>query len=208
MVPFNTEGAALPPRPYGRGFQRGLRMKNRVLVPPIKSQGIKTKLIPMIASLVPENVPGRWIEPFMGTGVVGFNLADRPAIMADANPHLINFYNAVSAREITDTSAKAFLDTEGAKLLDLGESHFYSVRERFNETHQPTDFLFLNRSCFNGMIRFNKKGGFNVPFCRKPERFAQAYVTKISNQVRNIGDVIRQGEFTFLNQDFLTSSTA
>lgn len=177
----------------------------RILVPPIKSQGIKTKLIPMIASLVPDAVQGRWIEPFMGTGCVGFNLASRPAIMADANPHLVNFYSAVAAREITAAGTKAFLATEGAKLAELGESHFYDVRTRFNETHQPLDFLFLNRSCFNGMIRFNKKGGFNVPFCRKPERFAQAYVTKISNQVWNIADVIVNGDFKFLNQDFATT---
>lgn len=181
-------------------------MKKRILVPPIKSQGIKTKLIPMISSLIPETVEGRWIEPFMGTGVVGFNLAGRrPAVMADANPHLVNFYRAMAAREITGPGTKAFLATEGAKLLSLGESHFYGIRQRFNETHQPFDFLFLNRSCFNGMIRFNKKGGFNVPFCRKPERFAQAYVTKISNQVRNIGEVISLGDYTFLNQDFVTT---
>jgi DNA adenine methylase len=159
----------------------------------------------MISSLVPEAIEGRWIEPFMGTGVVGFNLANRPALMADANPHLVNFYDAMAAKEITGPIAKSFLATEGAKLLELGESHFYSVRQRFNETHQPIDFLFLNRSCFNGMIRFNKKGGFNVPFCRKPERFAQSYVTKISNQVRNIGEVIAHGDFTFANQDFVTT---
>jgi len=177
-------------------------MKKRILVPPIKSQGIKTKLIPIIASLVPDTIEGRWIEPFMGTGGVGFNLASRPAVMADANPHLVNFYDAVSSREITATSTRAFLATEGAKLLELGESHYYDIRQRFNETHQPLDFLFLNRSCFNGMIRFNKKGGFNVPFCRKPARFAQPYITKISNQIRNISDVITQGDFEFVNQDF------
>jgi DNA adenine methylase len=181
-------------------------MMRRILVPPIKSQGIKTKLIPLISSLVPEKAAnGRWIEPFMGTGVVGFNLANRPALMADANPHLVNFYSAMAGGEITGPTARAFLATEGEKLAELGEAHFYSVRQRFNETHQPLDFLFLNRSCFNGMIRFNKKGGFNVPFCRKPERFAPAYITKISNQVRNIGTVINHGDFTFLNQDFATT---
>lgn len=54
-------------------------MSQRIVVPPIKSQGIKTKLIPFISTLVPSSQSGRWIEPFMGTGVVGFNLADGPA---------------------------------------------------------------------------------------------------------------------------------
>lgn len=156
----------------------------------------------MIDSLVPNGFEGRWIEPFMGTGCVGFNLAKRHAIMADTNPHLIKFYEAIAAGHITCAGAKSFLTTEGEKLAELGESHFYEVRERFNETGTPLDFLFLNRSCFNGMIRFNKRGKFNVPFCRKPGRFARAYVTKISNQIRNIADVIAAGDFSFLSQHF------
>ncbi|MGB0932320.1 MAG: DNA adenine methylase, partial [Chitinophagales bacterium] len=66
----------------------------------------------------------------------------------------------------------------------------------------PLDFLFLSRSCFNGMMRFNKKGGYNVPFCKKPNRFAQALVTKITNQVKNISQIIENGDYTFVNQDF------
>lgn len=156
----------------------------------------------MIETLVPQQYPGRWIEPFMGTGCVGFNLAGGNAVMNDANPHLVNFYSQLNDGKITQHSVKAHLINEGEKLLELGESHFYEVRARFNETHEPLDFIFLNRSCFNGMIRFNKKGGFNVPFCRKPNRFAQAYVTKIYNQVGNISAVLKSGSFSFSNAPF------
>ena len=52
------------------------------------------------------------------------------------------------------------------------------------------------------MMRFNKKGGFNVPFCKKPNRFAQALVTKISNQVDKLSKIIELGDYTFVNQDF------
>jgi DNA adenine methylase len=52
------------------------------------------------------------------------------------------------------------------------------------------------------MIRFNRKGGFNIPFCRKPQRFAQAYVTKITNQVAWVSKIIKAKEFTFKCQDF------
>jgi len=76
------------------------------------------------------------------------------------------------------------------------------VRTRFNETPTPLDFLFLNRSCFNGVIRFNRKGKFNVPNCHKPERFAQAYVTKITNQVRQIAQVLSTVDWTFEVRDF------
>ena len=52
------------------------------------------------------------------------------------------------------------------------------------------------------MIRFNKKGGYNVPFCKKPNRFAKAYITKIVNQVDNIHKIINNNDYTFINQDF------
>jgi len=57
-----------------------------------------------------------------------------------------------------------FLNAEGAKLFEKGETHYYDVRNRFNKEYQPLDFLFLNRAGFNGMIRFNRKGQFNIPF--------------------------------------------
>jgi DNA adenine methylase len=64
-------------------------MNNRIGTPPIKSQGIKTKLVPWIRSVIPVNFDGTWIEPFMGTGVVAFNVKPRKAILCDINPHLI-----------------------------------------------------------------------------------------------------------------------
>ena len=175
---------------------------NKIYVPPIKSQGIKTKLVPWINSIIPSSHIGRWIEPFMGTGVVAFNIVTKKAIMCDTNPYLINFYKAIQKKEITPLIVKEFLNTEGNNLLKRGEEHYYKIRERFNKLHNSLDFLFLNRACFNGMIRFNKQGGFNVPFCRKPKRFAQAYVTKIVNQVECIYDVFQVNQFEFICQDF------
>jgi DNA adenine methylase len=174
----------------------------KIYVPPIKSQGIKTKLVSWINSIVPDSFNGRLIEPFMGTGVVAFNVVPKEAIMCDTNPHLINFYQAIQKKEITPSIVKKFLNEEGSILLRKGEKYYYEIRERFNKLHNPLDFLFLNRACFNGMIRFNRKGGFNVPFCRKPQRFAQAYVTKIVNQVEYIYYLLQFNKFEFICQDF------
>jgi len=174
----------------------------RTIVPPIKCQGIKTKLVPWIKSIVPAESKGLWVEPFMGSGVVAFNVRPRRALLADTNPHLINFYTAIRDGEITPSIAKGFLEKEGAMLLASGGEHFYTVRKRFNENGAPLDFLFLNRACFNGMIRFNRKGGFNVPFCRKPNRFAQAYITKITNQIQAVSDAMKIGEYDFVCQSF------
>ena len=174
----------------------------KVYVPPIKSQGIKTKLVPWIKSIIPEDFDGRWIEPFMGTGVVGFNVAPKRALLCDSNPHLITFYSSINDGSITAGIVKDYLNREGALLLENGESHYYLIRERFNEFFEPLDFLFLNRAGFNGMIRFNKKGKFNIPFCRKPNRFAQAYVTKITNQVARMEHVLKEKDFVFKCQGF------
>ncbi|MCW3806868.1 Dam family site-specific DNA-(adenine-N6)-methyltransferase [Plebeiibacterium marinum] len=174
----------------------------RIFVPPIKSQGIKTKLVEWISANAKEMEYDRWIEPFMGTGVVAFNVRPKKALLCDSNPHLINFYNSLKSKEITSGIVKHHLITEGDKLLKSEGEYYYELRKRFNEEGNPLDFLFLSRSCFNGMMRFNKKGGFNVPFCKKPNRFAQALVTKITNQVENISQIIQNGDYTFKNQDF------
>ena len=180
----------------------------KVNVPPIKSQGIKTRLVPWINSIVPHNFHGRWIEPFMGTGVVAFNLAPEYALLCDTNPHLVNFYQSIAEGAITPEVVRAFLEKEGAILLEKGESHYYEIRDRFNDRHASLDFLFLNRAGFNGMIRFNRKGGLNIPFCKKPQRFAQAYVTKIVNQVSHVSRLLKAKDFEFRCQSFEKTITS
>lgn len=174
-------------------------------IPPIKCQGIKSKLVTWIKAIVPSDFNGRWIEPFMGSGVVAFNVRPRKALLADSNPHLINFYQAIAEGKITAAITRSFLEREGEKLLQSNGEHYYAVRERFNQKGDPLDFLFLNRAGFNGMIRFNKRGGFNVPFCHKPNRFAKAYITKICNQVQAVADACVLGNYKFCCQDYAST---
>lgn len=177
-------------------------MNSKVYVPPIKIQGIKTKIVPMIRDNVVISENTLWIEPFMGSGVVGFNVAPKTAIFSDTNPHIIEFYNQIKNKKITSGIVRTFLEEQGAILKEKDEEYYYEVRKRFNSEHNPLDFLFLNRSCFNGMIRFNKKYEFNVPYGHKPERFAKAYVTKIVNQVAHIEELIKNNNWTFICQSF------
>lgn len=174
----------------------------QILVPPIKCQGIKTKLIPAIKAVVGNSVEGTWIEPFCGSCVVALNLRPKTAILSDTNQHLIHFYQSIQTGIITPEAVGQHLEAEGNKLLSDGESYYYEVRTRFNSNPNSLDFIFLNRSCFNGMIRFNQRGQFNVPFCRKPHRFARAYITKIVNQVRVVRDILQSHEWTFQVADF------
>ena len=70
----------------------------RVQVPPIKCQGIKTKLVPMILRRIDRDPEGVWVEPFLGSGVVALNVAPKRALLADTNPHLIRFLSSDKGR--------------------------------------------------------------------------------------------------------------
>ncbi len=176
----------------------------KVLVPPLKCQGIKTKLVNWIKAQVELSATSLWIEPFTGSGVVGFNVRPARATFADINPHIINFYNALKRGDITPRGAKAFLEREAPLLAEHGANHYYAVRERFNQHGDPYDFLFLSRASFNGVLRFNRRGQYNVPFGHKPQRFAPAYITKIVNQIQYVANAIQQHDWSFVCADFRT----
>ena len=177
-------------------------MNEKIFVPPIKIQGIKTKLVPIIKQNILLNKKNLWIEPFMGSGVVGFNIRPEKAVFADINPHIINFYNAIKSGKINSDIVRVFLENSGERLAKYDQDFYYEMRNRFNENHDPLDFLFLNRSCFNGMIRFNKDYKFNVPYGHKSKRFSRTYITKIVNQVWYIEECLKIYDWNFICQSF------
>lgn len=177
-------------------------MSEKILIPPLKTQGIKSKIVPHILNLAKYNKQGTYFEPFMGSGVVGFNLMPQKAIFSDTNPHIISFYNAIKKGIISKDSTREFLSQEGAKLAQCGQDYYLEVRARFNNYKNPFDFLFLNRSCFNGLMRFNLKGDFNVPYCKKDKRFSQSYITKICNQVDWVAKRFQSNDWTFICSHF------
>ncbi len=134
--------------------------------PIVKWVGGKTRLLPEIAARLPRRY-GRYFEPFAGGAAVFFSLAPARAVLADSNPDLIATYRAVAA------------DVEGViRRLALhrdahGEGHYYATRARWNDRSvawTPLDraaaFIYLNRTCYNGLFRVNASGGFNVPHGR------------------------------------------
>ncbi len=177
------------------------RWISQPIIPPLKCQGIKTKLVGFILSNIQWQGHGRWIEPFLGSGVVLFSVQPERALVSDVNPHIINLYQKIYTGKLTSSQVGEHLECEGRKLAKDGD-YYYQVRERFNQTADSLDFLFLNRSCFNGLMRFNKKGEFNVPFCQKTDRFRPAYVTKIVNQVNALQKMMRGKAWEFRNVDW------
>jgi len=133
------------------------------LTPPLKWAGGKRWLVPHIEPLWRKHQGRRYVEPFCGGLAVALGLKPVRAVLNDLNPHLINFY--AQLRRGLSLTIEARYDRR----------LFYAHRERFNQlimdgcaqTSEAAQlFYYLNRTCFNGLCRFNLSGGFNVPFGR------------------------------------------
>ena len=148
--------------------------------PFIKWVGGKSQLIEQLDAQLPADF-GNWenvtyIEPFVGGGAMLFYMLQRypniqHAIINDINPDLVTCYQTV--RDTPEQLIESLMDIEKAYLAleteDRRKDFFMAVRERYNEKNlepieNTTKFFFLNRTCFNGLYRVNKKGLFNVPF--------------------------------------------
>ncbi|MFA5421725.1 MAG: Dam family site-specific DNA-(adenine-N6)-methyltransferase [Bacilli bacterium] len=174
------------------------------IISPLKIQGKKTKIMPLIKEVADSCKYEIWIEPFLGSGQVLFSINPKKALVGDNNKVLIDFYNGIKKGDITSEKVREFLEFHGKNLEEYGADYYYKIRSEFNENQNPLYFLFLNRASFNGIIRFNSKGHFNTPFCNKPKRFSKAYVTKIVNQVKAIEKIILEhgDDWTFIYGDW------
>ena len=115
-------------------------MSAAAFAPPIKCQGIKTKLVGDIARFAQSSNFERWVEPFCGSCVVPLNIQPRRAVLSDSNIHIIQFYRDIQSRRLTAGLIREFLHDEGEKLRGAGETHYYRVRERFNSAPRLARF--------------------------------------------------------------------
>lgn len=134
--------------------------------PVLKWAGGKTKLIPEIAKFIPEKI-GSYCEPFIGGGALFFSLGRtrfRDAQISDTNGELVNFYRVL--RDSTSELIEVLRAPENAFVYK--KENFYMWRahrpEKLTPISRAARFLYLNRTCFNGLYRVNKSGQFNVPF--------------------------------------------
>jgi len=133
------------------------------LTPPLKWAGGKRWLLPRLEPLWREHAHRRLVEPFCGGLAVTLGLRPRRALLNDANPHLINFYEQIKnglrlTIEARNDAATYYAHRECFNRL-IGEG-----RAESGEAAQL--FYYLNRTGYNGLCRFNGTGGFNVPFGR------------------------------------------
>jgi len=129
--------------------------------PFLKWAGGKTQLLSALTSSLPQQF-GVYFEPFLGSGALFFHLAPPEAVLNDSNEELINAFLVV--RDNVDE-----LITELAAHRNDPEYYYY-VRSLAPETMRPVQrasrLIYLNRTCFNGLYRVNKKNQFNTPFGR------------------------------------------
>jgi len=124
--------------------------------------GGKRWLVAAQSSLLPLS-PERLIEPFLGSGVVFFHINPTSALLSDANVQLIETYAAVRDEPEEVLSVLRMHDAQHSK------QHYYAVRSEIpqNPAQRAARFIYLNRTCFNGLYRVNRRGEFNVPMGTK-----------------------------------------
>lgn len=187
------------------------------LKPFIKWAGGKTQILPVIKKMYPHGLGKqilKYAEPFVGGGAVLFDILSsydlKEVYISDNNKELINAYTVIrdNVDKLIATLTK-FKD-EYSALDDEGrEKYYYKKREAFNgllqcdshEIEKAALFIFLNKTCFNGLYRVNRQGYFNVPSgkYKNPGICDEDNLRNISRALKNVtiqyGDYQKSDEF-------------
>jgi DNA adenine methylase len=135
----------------------------------LKWAGGKKGLVGTLDRLAPNNME-RYFEPFLGSGAFFFYLVQTKkkfqAVLSDSNFELINAYRELrdNVKELTD-----ILNNHQENYYKNREKYYYHIRDEYvikNNAELAGRFIFLNKSCYNGLYRVNKSGNFNVPHGR------------------------------------------
>ena len=146
--------------------------------PFVKWAGGKTQLLPEIRKHYPHRIK-KYCEPFVGGGAVLFDVLQKyhpeKVLVNDVNEELINTYLQIKTDcNLLIEQLSELQQNYKSQSLEKNKILFYEKRLRYNELkinrndaenlEKATLFIFLNKTCFNGLYRVNKKGEFNVPF--------------------------------------------
>ena len=137
------------------------KVKKLDVKPILKWAGGKSQLLPELLPRVPKHY-NRYVEPFIGGAALFFAVQPEHAIISDSNPELVNLYRSVAKNvEAVIAALKRYVNTQ---------EEFYRVRAQdwrnLPATEAAARMIYLNRTCFNGLYRVNRKGEFNVPYGR------------------------------------------
>jgi DNA adenine methylase len=199
---------------FQRMKERSSQSQIQISRPILKWAGGKTQLLDQ---LLPRIQPTyhRYVEPFFGGGALFFNLRPGSSVIADINPELINLYQAVADNVETVIGHLAQYRNQ--------EKIFYQVRAqdwtRMSPTEAAARTIYLNRTCFNGLYRVNRRGQFNVPYgkYRNPKildasalRSASTLLSKTkilcADYKTVLGQHVSSGDLVFLDPPYLPIS--
>lgn len=200
--------------------------------PIIKYRGGKSKEIPQLIQHIPQ-FDGRYIEPFLGGGAMFFHLEPNNAIINDINARLINFYRYVQQNFVELSAELAELEDiyinnrlkfdkqkkirPSERIPDDNEHLYYQLRDMYNGLtpsiySDAALYYFINKTAYSGMIRFNAKGEYNVPYGRY-KNFNTKILTEAHHNLllnteihhgdyRNIFDMATPDDFIFLDPPY------
>ena len=184
--------------------------------PFVKWVGGKSKLIPQMEQYYPkelkENKIDVYIEPFIGGGAILIDILKKYNIKKiyafDINKNLINCYNIIKDKVDSLVLELKKLEEEYLKLDDENrKEYYYDIRKKYNSINienenealeKTTYFIFLNKTCFNGLYRENRRGQFNVPIgkYKNPTICDEKNLIELSKLIKNV---------TFINGDYRES---
>ncbi|MEO0373884.1 MAG: DNA adenine methylase [Cyanobacteria bacterium P01_A01_bin.17] len=157
----------IPPRPF------------------LKWAGGKSRLLAQYQPWFPQAY-SRYYEPFVGGGAVFFHLQPASAMLSDINPELVNVYECVRSQ------VEALIQQLEIHAQHHGHEYYYQMRaaDQGSSIERAARFIYLNKTCFNGLYRENSQGKFNVPMGRykkpticNPELLRSASITLQAAQV-------------------------
>lgn len=179
-------------------------MTEKIAKPFLKWAGGKTQLINDIERSLPEKITNSkftYIEPFVGSGALLFWMLNNfpkleKAVINDINEDLINTYKIIASKPKELISIlKTFQDEYHSLEIDQEKKkqYYYEKREEYNlrkkeKSCQAALFIFLNRTCFNGLYRVNKNNGYNVPMgsYKKPTICDEKNILAVSNVLQKV----------------------
>ena len=200
-------------------------MSTTQIGPFVKWAGGKSQLIQQFKRFMPETLAGRgYVEPFVGGGALFFyvrqNLNPAQCTIMDINPELINVYNQIQGNvecliECLSRLKHQYL-SDGIT-IDEQKVFYYSIRSQHHiedATERAARFVFLNKTCFNGLHRLNSKGEFNVPMgsYKSPEIFSPELLMKTSELLKgvnilvgsysNVSEHVNDGDFVYFDPPY------
>lgn len=177
---------------HGTGFVRP-EQKGQ---PFLKWAGGKARLIEQIEPFFPAEY-GRYFEPFIGGGAFYFHMAPEEAVISDINERLVCAYRTVR------DDLPALMERLEVLRQKHSSEHYYRCRERLNKARSMSDLeraalmIYLNKTCFNGLYRENRRGEFNVPIgsYKDPKVFCEDNLHAVSAQLQNTDIRVQSFEY-------------